>query len=284
MFGQLYPLNQIIVDHMNLVTSPRLLEERSLFVVFTGRLGGSSAGTYDSLNLSFRMGDNPDDVRTNRQRLAEAVGLSCERIRSVKQVHGADILSAVENSPLPSTSAGDEAASFGNEIGEADGLVTDQPGTGLLLQFADCVPVAIFDTSKKIAMGLHAGRAGVEQGIVGKGVGLLAERWGSRPQDLAAFIGPSIGPCCYEVDEAVATAFTAATAYAYAIRPSPGEGARPRLDLWSAVQDQLVRKGVPAEAIANPRMCTSCNVDRYFSHRAEKGNTGRQGMIVGLAS
>ena len=228
---------------------------------FSTRHGGTSTlyGTAE-LNLGFTADDDPAAVRANRRRLVAAVGGPDAGFASVKQVHATN----VKRIDRPEEG-----------VTEADGLMTDTTGLLLGILAADCVPILLADTRLRAVAALHAGWRGTAAGIVAAGISALTDAFGSKPQDLVAAIGPSIGPCCYQVGGEVRAAFAADLFH--------GD----HLDLWKANQQQLLAAGVHAVTILG--QCTSCTrLDdgslKYFSHRAEKGRTGRAMGIIGIAS
>jgi YfiH family protein len=166
-------------------------------------------------------------------------------------------------------------------MGYADGLVTGEPNTPLFMRFGDCTPLIFFDPQRH-AVGLtHAGWRGTMKNAAGATVQAMVENLGCIPQNIMAVIGPSIGPCCYEVGRDVVTAAEKA------FNPSSGlfirrngRTGRAHFDMWAANQRQLTAAGV--KQIIQSNLCTACRTDEFFSHRAEKGNTGRFGVIIGL--
>ena len=184
-----------------------------------------------------------------------ALDLTPAEVRVARQVHGADWLLAPAAGPTL--------------VGTADALVTVTPGVPLAIFTADCLPVVLVDPGRPVLAVVHAGWRGTVAGILGRLVAALAGELGAEPARLIAAIGPSIGPCCYEVDAPVVDPLT---------RAFPGEAARwlqptgPgkwQLDLWRANEDQLVAAGVPAASIVNPRLCTGCRRDLFYSYRKE---------------
>jgi YfiH family protein len=214
--------------------------------LFTTRRGGYSAGPYESLNLGLMTGDDPDAVARNRAALAINTGVALAYIR---QVHGSAILEAAVE--LPGR--------------EADGQVTAQPGVGTLVMTADCLPIAI--AGGGAAGVVHAGWRGLADGVIDNGVNALRALAGAAA--LTAAIGPGAGPCCYEVGEEVHARF--------------GGNSRNgrKLDLKAVAREQLTRAGV--EVVHDVGLCTICS-DRslFFSHRRDRGITGRQGAIAWL--
>lgn len=230
-------------------------------VAFSTRLGGVSEGPFESLNLGLLTDDEAERVLENRRRLCDAVGASAERASMPWQVHGADVLRA--DARGIATPRADNP--------RCDGLWTDTPGEAVLALAADCLPIAIVRAGESrppaVAI-LHAGRRGLLAGIAAAGARALG---GGA---LAAIVGPSIGPCCYEVGEEVAGPY----------RKAFGEDVvRGRnLDLWTAAERALRAAGV--DQVERLDECTSCRPELYFSHRRDDGRTGRQGVIARVES
>lgn len=249
---------------------------------FSARRGGVSfafGGT--SLNLGWKPEDDDRNVHENRRRFLAAICGDCRGegavpLVAVRQVHG-DAIQVVRKGD------GLLESETGRAVLEGDGLLTDVPGVMLGIQVADCVPVLVADTRLRVVGGFHAGWRGTLAGIAAKGVARMGDVYGSRPEDMVAAIGPSIGPCCYSVGEEVRAGFVAEYADgAELFREMPGEheGGAMHLDLWEANRRQLVAAGVRAERVTVLRECTACARDergerRYFSHRAEEGKAGR---------
>jgi YfiH family protein len=225
-------------------------------VAFSTRLGGVSGGPYESLNLGILTDDEPDRVVENRRRLTAAVGVDPETATMAWQVHGADVVRADGRGVI-----------LRRPFERCDGLWTDEPGRGLMLLTADCLPVALARTNGTPGLAvLHVGWRGLLAGIVGAGAGAL----GDRP--FAAAIGPGIGPCCYEVGDEVAAPF----------RERFGDDVLVgrNLDLAEATERTLRAAG--AESVERVRLCTSCESELFFSHRRDRGVTGRQGVVAAL--
>jgi hypothetical protein len=200
-----------------------------------------------------------------------ALRLERGRIRYARQVHGDACLDA----------DGTEAEAL---VGTGDALVTRQRGEGLAVFTADCVALIVVDPERPALGVAHAGWRGTVRGIAGRLVAALVERAGARPERIRAAIGPSIGPCCYEVDEPVVGPLRAAFPETWERWASPGAPDRPGhwwLDLWAANADQLAAAGVPVDGIWNPRLCTACRRDLFFSYRKE-GMAGRLATLAVL--
>lgn len=240
------------------------------------RLGGKSQPPYESLNLGLHTGDDANIVNFNRQKFCNAVGVLYEDSVTAEQTHG-DNIAVVSYSD-----AGRGHNCYGNSIKNTDALITNSPNLPLMLFFADCVPVLIADPVCK-AIGLsHAGWKGTVAKIAQKTVLKMQAEFGTNPADCRVGIGPSIGSCCYEVDEPVVTKLIQNFSnWQQLVKPL--NKARWQLDLWETNKVQLLEVGVKNSNIIISGMCTSCNTDLFFSHRAEQGQTGRLGAIIALA-
>jgi polyphenol oxidase len=229
------------------------------------RVGGVSQAPYATLNLGHTVGDDLAAVKENHRRALGALGLEPGRVVSPSQVHGAhveivgrDHLGAIQS--------------------ETDALVTAAPGAPLMMRFGDCTPIMLFDPVRRVVGMAHAGWRGVVAGVVEATIRTMAEQLDCNPADVWAGIGPTIGPCCYEVGSDVAAEIEAASPpEASVIRRDNG---RVHADLPAAVSAQLRAAGV--EQIEDAGLCTACRVDEFFSHRAEHGRTGRFGTVIGL--
>jgi polyphenol oxidase len=224
-------------------------------VAFSTRLGGVSEGPYESLNLGLLTADQPDRVRENRRLLCEQVGADPNTATMALQVHGARVARADRRG----------VATPGAVFEPCDGLWTDEPGEALMLIAADCVPIALCRTNGSPALAvLHVGWKGLLAGIAAAGARAL------HPEPVAAAIGPGIGPCCYEVGEEVAEP--------YRRRFGSGVLRGRNLDLPEAAERALRKAGV--ESVERSDLCTACRPDLFFSHRRDRGLTGRQGVIA----
>jgi YfiH family protein len=246
-----------------LVTFPVLAAVPGVRHGVSGRAGGVSEGDWASLNVSYTVGDETERVEENLCRLTAAVGHTSDDLFPAYQVHGTTTI-VVESDAEPRP--------------HADALVTRQPGRVLMLRYADCVPVLLADSRGKAVGVAHAGWRGTAAGVVKSAVAAMSAAFGCPPGDLVAAIGPSIGPCCYEVGDDVVGAFTDR---AWALRAR--EGHRPHLDLWELNRRALLDAGVPAHQINLAAVCTQCHQDEFFSYRAARGGpSGRFAEIVAL--
>ncbi len=220
-------------------------------VGLTARAGGVSRGPYASLNLGDHVGDDPDAVAENRRRLADA--LEVERVLTMQQVHGTDVGLVGGGSAVPT----------------ADALVTLEPDVALLVLVADCLPVVLADPDAGVVGVAHAGRLGLQHGVVPRTVGAMRKHGAGG---LRAWTGPHACGRCYEVPDAMA---------AEVERAAPGSAARTSrgtasVDLAAGVAAQLAAADVPVETFPG---CT-IEDDAFFSHRRQGGTAGRFGMVV----
>lgn len=214
-------------------------------VTFSTRRGGVSEGPFESLNLGLLTEDEPERVMENRRRLADETGVG--HMALGHQVHGTELRTWTDRPPT-------------GDLPEVDGHLTDATGVGLMVQVADCLPVALA-RGGRVAM-LHCGWRGLGGSIIARAL----DRFEQPP---AAAVGPGIGRCCYEVGEEVLEVFGRS-----------GEG---RLDLRALAHSQLEQGGVTE--VLDVDVCTSCHPELFFSHRRDQGVTGRQaGVIVGDGS
>jgi YfiH family protein len=240
---------------------------------FTGRAGGVSTAWDGGLNWSYAVGDVPEQVRENRRRSLAVAGVPLERAVMAGLVHGNRVVAVRGDEP-----PGQDEVRL---VPDCDGLVTDRPGLALVVTAADCVPVFLYDPVRRAAGVVHAGWRGTVAGIAAEGVAAMERHYGSRPEDIRAMVGPSIGPCCYEVGPEVAEPVRAyyGEAAAQLLRPGGAPG-KYFLDLWSANRHDLHRAGVQHVDVA--AVCTACEVAHLFSHRAERGRAGRGAAVIVL--
>ena len=236
--------------------------------VFTRR-GGVSPAPWDSLNVGGTVGDDVIRVRENRARSFAALGRPFESIYDVWQVHSADVIHA--EAPRPANV----------DPHQADVILTDKADVTLYMRFADCVPILLFDPLKSVVGIAHAGWLGTVRGTSTAAVRAMMERYGSQPRDILAAIGPSIGVDHYEVGPDVISQVEQSFG-ADAKRLIELRDGRTYLDLWAANRSQLEKAGVEQIEVAG--VCTACHLEDWFSHRAEKGKTGRFGALIALQS
>ena len=238
--------------------------------VFTRR-GGASPRPWASLNMGSTVGDDWGRVQYNIWQAFEALELSVASRFDAWLVHGREAV--VAQAPRSVTAP--------EPPPKADIILTNRPEVTLVMRYADCVPVLLYDPRHQ-AIGLaHAGWRGTVLGTAAAAVEAMQEAFGSRPADLLAAIGPAIGPDHYEVGDEVVAQVREAFGEA-ASRLLPRYGDRFHLDLWEANRLQLLRAGVPAERIEVAALCTACHTEDWYSHRAEHGRTGRFGALLAL--
>jgi hypothetical protein len=236
------------------------------------RLGGHSPTPFRSLNLSESVADNKANVMENRALAYAIYRRTNNTLVHAHLVHGNDVAQVT-------------ALDFGQYVGPVDALITNQPGCGLTMNYADCTPILLYDPKKK-AIGLgHSGWKGAVRDLPGAMVSAMEGAFGCAPGDLIAGIGPSIGPCCYQVGEevidAVQNVFDSSDEV---ILPEESRkvvltgGSRAFFDIARANRLNLMRAGL--DQIEVSRMCTACRNDLFFSHRAENGRTGRFGALL----
>ncbi len=247
----------------------RSLRERAgIVVAFSERTGGLSGPPYASLNLAAHVGDEPDAVDENRRRFLDALDLADrrDRLTCAQQVHGA----AVRIVQPRDAGRGAHAAGGVSPVPETDALVTTQAGIPLMLLYADCVPVVVVAERARAVAVAHAGWRGLAAGVVRNAVAALRSAT-SPDEDLVAYVGPHIGPCCYEVGPEVVSQF--ANKFVTIRRASAV------LDLGAAAAEELESSGVPRERQCHLGICTAHNTERFFSYRAE-GRTGRHAALA----
>lgn len=230
--------------------------------IFT-RLGGVSTGIYASLNLSRSTGDTLPPVLENRHRMFNALGLRVEDSLTSWLVHGHTVRFV-------------SRADIGQDDVHADAMITRERGLSLTLRFADCVPVMYHDPVRGVIGIAHAGWLGIVAGVLPATIIAMHEHCGCEPRDVRACIGPSIGPDRFEVGNDVAHKIQSAVSASVVNQPTGAP--KPYVDLWRAAESQLRDAGVIN--IETARICTASNTHEWFSHRAEKGKTGRFGAVI----
>lgn len=254
---------------------------------FSTRPGGlSDLAGEKVLNLGFAEWDTSENVQENRGRFQSALGANDFSLIALKQIHS-DIVHLFESPVEPC---------------RGDASATNRPGLLIAVQTADCVPILLADLKKRAVAAVHAGWRGSLQRIVAKTIGTMQMQFGTKPADLLAAIGPSIGGCCYEVGTEVASEFRSqfpnASDWFDELRTGdepnplqwlnmapPGHQPPPKnvlLDLRKANRAQLLDAGVLAQNIAVSDLCTACRPDLLFSYRKERGTTGRLLSVIGI--
>lgn len=229
------------------------------------RLGGRSGAPFATCNLSVSVGDDPAVVRANRAALCRAVGADPERLCVPALAHGNRVVCA---DGLPPGSPA---------LDGVDALMARAPGTALMVTCADCVPVLLYDPVEGVAGVAHAGWRGTLADVAGNLVRAMRDVYAVDPPRLLAGIGPGIGRCCYQVGPDVSEPAAAAFPEAVVIeRRDDGV----YFDLVAAIRLGLLAEGISAPNIAVAGLCTACRIDLFYSHRAERGRTGRFGAVI----
>ena len=243
---------------------------------FSTRLGGVSEGFLGSMNLSFTRGDDPEKVRENFRRMGTAIGFETKDLVLSDQTHTTNVRLVTEE---------DRGKGFDKEkdYADTDGLITNVPGLMLVTIYADCVPLYFVDPVHK-AIGLsHSGWKGTVHRMGKVTLERMAEEFGTRPEDVQTAIGPSICQDCYEVSEDVAEAFINEFADhqddQLVYRKDNGKY---QLNLWCANELVLLEAGIRPEHLTITNVCTCCNHELLFSHRASHGQRGNLGAFLGL--
>jgi hypothetical protein len=234
--------------------------------IFT-RHGGLSPEPWSSLNVGGTVGDDLTRVRTNRNLSLKVLGCLPDSVFDVWQVHGADVVHAI--APRPDSES----------VRQADIILTDKPDLTLYMRFADCVPLLFHDPRKGVVGVAHAGWVGTLRDVATVTVNAMKKQYQSNPGDIIAGIGPSIGPDHYEVgaDVILQVMHKFGDESDTLLKSHNG---KIHFDLWKTNRILLERAGVGNIEVAE--VCTACHTDDWFSHRAEKGRTGRFGALITL--
>lgn len=263
-------------DNVVWLTFPALTKQKGIVHAFSTRLGGVSEGYFASMNLSFSRGDDKERVRENYRRISAAVGFEPENLVFSDQTHTTNVRVVTQE---------DRGKGFirKRDYTDVDGMVTNVPGIVLATLYADCVPLYFVDPVKK-AVGLsHSGWKGTVGKIGKETVRAMQTAYGSRPEDILAAIGPSICQDCYEVSADVIELFAQNFAKEYHKELFyQKENGKFQLNLWRANEIVLREAGICPEHISVTDLCTCCNSNLLFSHRATKGMRGNLAAFLGL--
>jgi YfiH family protein len=241
---------------------PELASLKWVQHAFLTRKGGESLAPYDSLNLSDKNGDQKEFVSENRNIVAKAFGFDPGRLVLLDQMHQDQIL--LLDKPIITLPS----------ILEYDALITNSPNTFLGILTADCLPIFVVDQKRKVIAAIHAGRQGTTLHITAKVLRKMKEEFGCSSKDLVITLGPSIGPCCYEIDEKVFHPEWES----YSTLNGPGKW---MVDLAKVNIGQMKKEGIDEEQTSWINLCTSCHGDLFFSYRKET-RTGRQLSFIGM--
>lgn len=253
-----------------------LLNYRDICHFVSTRNGGFSNPPYDSLNLGFHVGDNPETVYKNREQLAFVLKIKLNHFTTANQIHGSTV------AIIPENLRGSGACNCDTAISATDAMVTNTPNICLMVLQADCVPILFFDLKKKVIGIAHAGWRGTVQKVAQNTVRVLKENFHCSPHNILVGIGPSIGPCCYkigpEIIRQIEKGFCSQKEYVM------NEMLRDNgyFNLWEANRMQLVQMDIPERNIEIANICTYCNHNSFFSYRHQQRETGRFGAGIML--
>lgn len=263
----MYKLNEI--ENFKYITFPILDGYDELLHCFTTRKGGVSKGAYESMNLGLGTGDEDKNVRKNYYIMADKLGINIEDIVETNQTHTNNIMYVTKNHK--------GLAMQEPEYTDVDGLYTDEKNVALMSFHADCNAVFFYDPVKKLIGLSHAGWRGTVTNIAGKMIKELM-RLGSNPKNLKSAISPSLGQCCFEVDEDVANLFISTNIKYKDFMIKKGE--KYHIDLWKINKFNMIEEGMDEENIEISGLCSKCHNDLFFSHRGQKGKRGLMAGII----
>lgn len=289
-------------DRVPYITFNSLTDYEWLNCSFSTRYGGVSHGCFSSMNMSFMRGDDPEDVMENIRLFSASAGFKPESIVMPHQCHSTNVQIVGKNergrgvrlSLLKNCNGETGLADITGTEEEIDGQITNEQDVVLYVLGADCVPVFIVDTVKKVISAVHAGWKGTVNDIAGAAIEKMKSVFGTDPKDIKAVIGPSICLDCYEVGEEVAKVFIDRYSNVYSgndkyldiVRPASGSfednpTGKFYLNLWEANKTNLINAGVLKDNIDISGLCTRCRPDMFYSHRAH-GND--RGVNIGFIS
>lgn len=267
-------LEEKVVNGVPLLTYPLLERTNVVKHGFSTRLGGVSTGDCATMNISTTRGDAPEAVEENKRRLAGALGVKVEDFTFTYQTHTTNVAVVREEDR-------------GTRFMETDGMVTNVPGICLVTFYADCVPLYFVDPVKKVIGLSHSGWRGTVHKMGKVTVEKMAEVYGTNPADVVAAVGPSICQDCYEVSEDVIAKFRDSFEEChwqqlFYQKEEQREAGKYQLNLWKANELVLKEAGIPKDQIAVTNLCTHCNPNVLFSHRATGGKRGNLSAFLAL--
>lgn len=274
-YPQSHTLTAHTVDGLLYYTFPAFDKTGLVTHGFSTRLGGVSTGIYQSMNLSFTRGDDEAAVRENFARFCRAIGSDSSRTVVSAQQHHTTIYNAT---------ASDCGRGVLRERGytDIDGLLTDEPNVLLCTQYADCVPLFFIDPVRRVVGTSHAGWRGTAAEIGAVTVERMCGDYGCRREDILAGIGPSIGPCCFEVDAPVYEAFLKTPSFDETCVRHRGE--KFDIDLWEINRRTLLSAGITPDHITVTDLCTKCHPEVFWSHRVTGNQRGSLAGFIALKS
>ncbi len=272
----LEPLRMVEQEGVPFLEFPLLKNMNCVNHGFSTRLGGVSTGIFTSMNLSFVRGDDEQLVQENYTRISRAIGVKKEKMVCSKQTHTTNVLVVKEEHI-------GNGITRENELDNIDGMVTNIPGVCLVTFYADCVPLYFVDGVKNVIGLSHSGWKGTVGKMGAVTIQTMVEEYGCNPKDIRAAIGPSICQDCYEVSEDVIQEFQDAfNEEHWEHLFYQKENGKYQLNLWKANEIILLESGIMPVHLAITNVCTCCNPEVLFSHRASKGQRGNLGAFLAL--
>lgn len=248
-------------------------EGQGVNIGFSGRYHGQSQGPYASLNMGLHVGDNYEDVMANRRNFMHAFNLELDNMVCCEQVHSSRVVKINEKD------AGKGALSLNTALPGLDGMVTGTPGLMLVSFYADCIPVFFYDPSQRVVAVAHSGWKGTMDGIAVNTINVMKGSYACKPGDIQVFIGPGIGPCCFQIQEDL---------YQKVCKLLPDfdvmnlKNGQIYWDLRLTIRKMLTNSGIKPDNVIECNLCSSCRTDLFFSYRKENGITGRMAAAIGL--
>lgn len=268
-------------DHCVYLLFERLGQASGLLHGVFTRKGGHSAPPFEGLNVATSTGDDPASARRNQRVIASEFGLP---LISAHIAHGADYCIIEREAPGET----DETLRARVRQVVADAMITAEPGLGLFWGFGDCAPILLYDPRQRVIALAHGGWRGAAGAIGPRTVDAMRERYGSRPEELIAGVGPAIQSCCYQVNDAVYDAFQrdprARDSATFIQRPDDSDASTLFLDVTDSNARQLLAAGVRVSNLEVAPYCTGCAADLFYSHRKRPHADGRFGVVIGLAA
>ena len=257
------------------ITFPKFDEFGTLVHGFSTRLGGKSEGCFAAMNLSFNVGDNADTVKENYRLLCGALNIDPESLIISHQTHKTNVLAVTgadrgKNIWVP------------RDYSDIDALITNERGVALVTHSADCCILGFYDPHRQVIAAAHAGWRGTAAEIGRKTVEKMINDYGCCPENILAAVAPSIGKCCYEVDDPVLAEFKKLQYLNLEKILFPKENGKYMLDLWEANAQILESTGIKRENIDMTDICTNCQSEYFHSHRATGGKRGVNGIVMML--
>ncbi len=267
-------MHKKVLNGLSIYCFDQLKDHKEIYHAVTTRHGGKSIFPYESLNLGINTDDLPDSINSNHLRISNALNFNLSDLVSSIQVHKDKILTLKQKPEKNSSKVP------GSCFSGFDSIITNQTAITLIIRIADCVPILIYDPELNVIAVVHAGWKGTLSEITAKTVQKMKKEFGCLEENIKAGIGPSIGKCCYTVSNEIADQFTdRLQEYEYFV---DYKNSSPHINLKEANRSQLILSGVNEDKIEVSELCTSCCSNIFFSHRREKGRTGRFALLAGL--